>query len=307
MQAILRQEGNRADHTPGSDVAAGDVVVIGTRLVTVASVDIPANTKGSVAIRGNFDGVKDDSDISNGDPVYWDADGDPVGGTAGSGAFTSNESLGPFAGYALEDAGTTTGTVRLSLQSIDGQAAVARSALVQDDAALYNIPLADWLDTATGAKLGASAGTPSGAFGLTYGTHGSAGPKILSEAASGNTKTNKMRRTFMLPPEYVAGQTVVLRVRCAETVAAAAVSTTIDAEVFKLDKDGGIGSDICATSLADVDGATAANKDFTITPTGLVPGDVLDIELTGVVTDTGETNGTVLEIYATELHLDIKG
>ena len=309
MQATFVQEGQSIDYTPGSAKSAGDVVVRGTRLVGITKSPIAASALGALAVTGVFDVVKDNSDISDGDPLYWDADGDPVGGTAGSGAFSSNAALGPFAGYALEAAGVGVGTVRMHLQSIDGQAAVARSNLTQDDLAVYGLDLETWRVTGTGALLGASAGTPSGAFGLTYGTHGTNAPQIVSQAASGASITNKMRRTFTLPPEYVAGQTVTLRVKAKETVGASTVGATIDAKVFEVAAEAGLGgspTDLCATAAIAVT-TTVGNKDFTITPTNLVPGDPLDIELTGVVNDTGGSVGTIMAIYDVSLLLDIKG
>lgn len=47
------QNGCMIDHTPGSAVAAGDVVVI-NKLVTVAPRPIAANTLGAVAVEGVF-------------------------------------------------------------------------------------------------------------------------------------------------------------------------------------------------------------------------------------------------------------
>jgi hypothetical protein len=196
-------------------------------------------------------------------------------------------------------------TKQLQEQTAAGFSA-ARSGLVQDDLKKYGIPLNLLAVTATGALLGATAGTPSGALGLTMGTHGTGSPTVVGEAASGNTKTDKARFTFALPPEYVDGESVTVRVRAKEAVGAATVSTTIDVECYKSDKEGGIGSDICATAAQDVT-TSFANADFVITPTGLVAGDVLDIELTGVTTDTGGTVGTILTIGSVEVLCDIKG
>ena len=199
-------------------------------------------------------------------------------------------------------------TQALKAQTAQG-ISLARSGLVQDDLKIYGIPLENLRTTATGQPLGATAGTPAGAFGITYGTHGTASPLVVGEAASGNTKTDKARFQFPLPPEYVSGETVTLRVRCKEAVGAATVSTTIDAEVYENDKDGapaGSPTDLCATAAQDVTD-TIGNKDFTVTPTGLVAGDMLDVELTGVTTDTGGTVGTVLTITSVEMLLDIKG
>jgi hypothetical protein len=199
-------------------------------------------------------------------------------------------------------------TQALKAQTAQG-VSLARSGLVQDDAKIYGIPLENLRTTATGQPLGSAAGTPAGAFGITYGTHGTASPVVVGEAASGDVTTDKARFQFPLPPEYVSGESVTLRVRCKEGVGAATVSTSIDAEVFENDKDGvpaGSPTDLCATAAQDVT-PTIGNKDFVITPTGLVAGDMLDIELTGVTTDTGGTVGTVLTITSVELLLDIKG
>ena len=196
------------------------------------------------------------------------------------------------------------------LKALKAQAAagfsVARSGIVLETAKPYVLGLDSWKVTGTGAALGATAGTPSGAFGLTYGTFATNSPKIAGEAASGNSKTNKMRRQYTLPVEYVAGGNVTLRVNCKETVGAATVSTVVDAQVFKCDKAAGIGSDICATAAQDVT-TSAANADFSITPSGLVAGDVLDIEVNIVTNDTGGTVGTIANILDTEMLLDIQG
>lgn len=118
--AVMRQEGDSVDYTPVAAVTAGDVIVIGTSLVTVATCDIAANTKGSVATRGVFNFPKDNSDFAAaGVPVYWDADGNPYGGTAGTGCLSDSSADGPLAGFALEAAGSTTGDVDILLRSVD--------------------------------------------------------------------------------------------------------------------------------------------------------------------------------------------
>ncbi|HOF17731.1 MAG TPA: DUF2190 family protein [Phycisphaerae bacterium] len=67
-------EGNTIDYTPGSAVAAGDVVVQG-ELVGVAPRAIAANELGSLAVSGVFDFPKDTSTGSGstaGTVYYWD-------------------------------------------------------------------------------------------------------------------------------------------------------------------------------------------------------------------------------------------
>lgn len=309
VPCVFLSEGDQIEYTPVADVTAGDVVVLASKLVCIAKRDIAANVAGSLSTDGKFIVPKTTATFTQGEAVYYDADADPVDGTAGSGAFTDNSSLGPFAGWAAAGAATGVATLELKLDSTESGATTLRSALGQDDLAVYRLDLDSWKTTVTGQPLGATAGTPAGAFGITYGTHGTAAPQIVGEAASGNTKTDKMRRTFTLPPEYVAGQTVTLRVVAKETVGAATVSTTVDAEVFEVAAEAGLGgspTDLCETVAADVTTAVG-NKDFVITPTDLTAGDELDIEITGVTTDTGGTVGTILAIYDVSLLLDIKG
>lgn len=189
--------------------------------------------------------------------------------------------------------------------ALSSAADVERSQLKQQDAQVYGLELADWLVTGTGAKLGAAAGTPTDAFGLTVGTFGSASPKIVGESASGNSKTNYARTTFTLPPEYVDGQTVTFRVR-ARITASANTSQTVDFSCYEADGEAGIGSDLCTTSAQTLT-TSFADYDFTVTPSSLAAGDLLDMQITGEADDTGGSAGAVIEIGKTQILLDIRG
>ena len=71
-EAVFVQEGGAIDYTPTADIAAGEVVVLGT-LVGVTKVPIPANTLGALAVRGVFDVAKDAATIfTAGQFVFWD-------------------------------------------------------------------------------------------------------------------------------------------------------------------------------------------------------------------------------------------
>ncbi len=100
--AIFVQDGDRIDYTPGSAVSTGDVIVNG-QIPNVATADIAASTLGAVAAEGVFDFPKITGVISAWDPIYWNATGDPVSGTAGSGA-ANKTGIGNFIGYAVADA-----------------------------------------------------------------------------------------------------------------------------------------------------------------------------------------------------------
>ena len=68
------QEGATIDYTPGSAVAAGDVVVLGD-LIGIAKRPIDANAIGSLSVEGVFDVPKATgvgTAIAVGAIVYWD-------------------------------------------------------------------------------------------------------------------------------------------------------------------------------------------------------------------------------------------
>jgi predicted RecA/RadA family phage recombinase len=72
--ASYRHEGEKLDYTPASAVAAGDVVVLNSTLVTVADSAIAANTLGAVHSRGVFAMPKPTgagTDYAQGSKVYY--------------------------------------------------------------------------------------------------------------------------------------------------------------------------------------------------------------------------------------------
>ncbi|OHB58797.1 MAG: hypothetical protein A2Y12_00145 [Planctomycetes bacterium GWF2_42_9] len=81
------QNGKSIDYTPAVDVAAGTIVVQ-KGLVGITKLDIPANVKGALAVEGVFAVPKKNEAFAAGLTVWFDADGNPQGGVAGSGAAT---------------------------------------------------------------------------------------------------------------------------------------------------------------------------------------------------------------------------
>ena len=120
-QANYVQEGVSIDYTPGSAVDAGDVVVIGDS-VGIAKLDIAANALGALAVEGVYDIVHTNAAIADRADVYWDADGNPYGGTAGTGAASTDSTVGPYIGRAVAAAGATDATVRVKLISMQERA-----------------------------------------------------------------------------------------------------------------------------------------------------------------------------------------
>ena len=278
---------------------SGGVLVVASgsedELGTLANRTLAANEPVTVYPRGEA-GVRymvASGAISQYAQVYAAANGK----VAGSGTLTR--------GTAMEAATADGDIIRVACDQASLSGAVPRTQLTQDDLQPYVIPLSRFQAPGTGAQLGSSAGTPSGALGLTIGTHGTATPKLVGEAASGNSKSNSGRVQFALPAEYVSGETITLRVRCKIT-GNVQVAQTIDALVYKSDDAAGVGSDLCATAAQSVT-SSAANYDFTITPTGLAAGDTLDVLITAAANDTGGTANKLIEIYRVAMLLDIKG
>lgn len=117
-QANFVQDGLAIDYTPGSDVSAGAIIVRGNT-IGIAKRPIASGVLGALATAGVFDGVKANGAITAGDAIYWDADGDPQGGTAGTGAFTTTATGNTYAGRAVADAAETAEVVRFELRETD--------------------------------------------------------------------------------------------------------------------------------------------------------------------------------------------
>lgn len=100
VPALTYSSEGAIDYTPGSAVTGGDVIVI-NGIVGVATSDIAASTKGSLATEGVFKLPKTTAAIVAGLPVHWDATGDPDSGTAGTGA-ANQLGVGTYAGLAAE-------------------------------------------------------------------------------------------------------------------------------------------------------------------------------------------------------------
>lgn len=164
-----RQGGATLDYTPGSAVTAGDVVLLGTK-VCIAPLDIAASTKGSIATEGVWNVPTTTTAIALGDRLYWDADGNPYGGTAGSGAFSNDPDVGYFAGWAVEAKLGSVGDVDMMLNEGNGAAGtladlfagndtvvVGGTALANANAVSYGFNLVTGADNTAAVRLPAAA------------------------------------------------------------------------------------------------------------------------------------------------------
>lgn len=101
-------------NTTGSAIVSGQPVPVGTRCF-LAMGDIPDGATGELATCEVWELPKATGSITQGAEVYFDADGDPVDGTAGAGAMTTVSTDNTGAGYAFAPAAESDPTVLVKL------------------------------------------------------------------------------------------------------------------------------------------------------------------------------------------------
>jgi hypothetical protein len=186
-------------------------------------------------------------------------------------------------------------------------AGTLRSDLAEDALMKFVIPFCEFRvhDAIHTTLPGTSASDDLGLYG---GTFGSASPMIRTyDVKNAGAVTLRARVQVCLPAEYVAGGDITIRFHAGMLTTVASSTATIDVEAYASDKDGTGGSDICATAAQSINSLSFAVKDFAITPTGLNPGDWLDVRVTVAVNDSATGTEVAAAIGSAELLCDIKG
>lgn len=143
---------------------------------------------------------------------------------------------------------------------------------------------------------------------LIGGTFGTAPPKIeAGDLKNAGATTRYARFQITLPECYDAGETFLVSIWAGMATTVASVSCTVDLECYKLTKLGGIGSDLCATPATTINSLTFGEKQFTITPSGLVAGDTFDCRIAIACNDSGTGTAVTPTIAAIDRLCDIKG
>ena len=112
------QEGKRIEITAsGAAISSGDLVLVND-LAVVALVDIADGDSGNAAPEGVWElSGKAAEAVNQGDKLYWDADGDPLVGTAGTGCITATPTDNQYIGIAWAAAAADVGTVPTKLNA----------------------------------------------------------------------------------------------------------------------------------------------------------------------------------------------
>jgi hypothetical protein len=84
-------------------------------------------------------------------------------------------------------------------------------------------------------------------------------------------------------------------------------AATIDIECWKSSEAATAGSDLCTTAAQSIKSLTLADLDFTITPTTLAPGDILEVVITIAIADTATGTAVIGVLGSLKLACDTKG
>lgn len=182
-----------------------------------------------------------------------------------------------------------------------------RTYLQEDPLQPFPVPFTDFRvhDALQTTLPGTSASDDLGLYGGTFGT---SQPLIRTyDVKAAGSVTLRARALIRLPAEYVAAESVKLRLAAGMVTTVADTTATVDVEAFRVGKDNSLGSDICATSATSINSLTFADKDFTITAASLNPGDVLDVRITVAVNDAASGTAVIAAIAGVDLLCDIKG
>lgn len=183
-----------------------------------------------------------------------------------------------------------------------------RSEFTQENLAVYPIPWTYFrVWDAVQTNLPGTAASDD--LELTGGTWATGVPSIQTgDLKNAGSTTRYARFQLQLPPEYVAGETVKIRLHAGMKTTVASSAATADLEVYKSGREFLVsGSDLCTTAATTINSTTLADKDFDITATALSPGDILDVRLAILVNDSATVTAVIGCVGSAELLLDIKG
>jgi len=182
-----------------------------------------------------------------------------------------------------------------------------RSSLATDTNQILALPFHIWRQTAAVAT--ALSGTSSGSdLGYYTGTFGTIGSYIgTSDLKTAGSTTRTARCLFVLPPEYVAASTVSVRFSAGCITTISDTTATLSVDVRKTARDRTIGSNLYSGAALDIRSVTFADKQFALSSTGLLPGDILDIKATIIINDAATGTAVIGAWAAAEIYTSIQG
>jgi hypothetical protein len=284
---------NYLDVTAGT-AAASKALVLGTskEIATITSLTATNIDAGASGSAGSVDVFPTSATSGKISIAAADSGGDYT-------TTITNASQAANRTYTIPDAGAAAYFV-MSTVAQSAAGAISRADLVENSLQAYGIPI-NQIMADDGLPLTVS--EEADTFFLALGTNT---VELQGEEAISETEASVSYIQFVLPPEYVAAGDVKIRIRCKIDGAGTNDGSTVDIEVYE-QADGAVGSDLCETAAATFAvKSTWYSKDFVVTATDLVAGDILMIKLTSSVI---EDAGSALAFYADppKVLLDIKG
>lgn len=186
-------------------------------------------------------------------------------------------------------------------------AEILRTQLKQTANAIRRITPFEWRVWDSGQPLPSAAANDD--LGVVMGTFGTNVGVVTAGDVKATNSTRYALTHVYLPDYYDNGQTVTVRLLSGMQTTVADTSCTIDVVCYEIDDDATptADGDICATAAQSINSLTAANKDFTITPTNLVAGDLLEIRVAIAYNDSATATAVIPTIYKAALLFDARG
>ena len=193
------------------------------------------------------------------------------------------------------------------LGSISGP--IARTNLMAEANTVVGVPLSEFVvwDSVTQAFL-PSVGAADDC-GMVLGAFGTALPYIGSKQLNAAGASTQYARTqVVVPPEYIAGNAISIRVYGGMITSVASVSATVDCELYKAAKTSTLvsGSDLVSTAATTINSLTFAAVTFVVTPTTVSPGDLLDLRL-ALITNSATASSHFAAVSAVDFLYATRG
>lgn len=178
--------------------------------------------------------------------------------------------------------------------------AFARSELTQESYSSFQVPMEDLRVFDAYQTHIVTAGSTDDDLGWsTGGTYGTDIPYVTAGDVKTVTKTRKARLKYMVPMNYVSGQSARFVFYCGMITTVADTSCTLDLSAYK-EGSGGLksGSDLVTTSATSINAGPAGTFaevafDLSVTSPTLAPGDWIDLLITIAAVDAATVTAVI--------------
>lgn len=191
-------------------------------------------------------------------------------------------------GIATFSQAITGGTIYSTVVENGGVAAPAISSIFVPNGLPSNGRFLKLTDAKSDAGVSLTATATGGAVGVAR-TAG-ASLQLAGEATSSSAVTDKAFFEFNLPDTYIAGANIPVTVNAVVTGSGTLTAPSTTMTVAAYTEINGVEAALTVSAAVAIPKTTAANLAFTVTGTGLVPGQHVAIELAMLVTSASGAN-----------------